>query len=95
MALKHALENGAFGALTRVMKQVWGLKVCLDVGHANIEGLEETKDPKLIYDACYLEKLKERIVQFHLHDNHGLCDEHLFPGEGTIDCKKDFCKQQR
>ncbi|MBU4200975.1 MAG: sugar phosphate isomerase/epimerase [Kiritimatiellae bacterium] len=87
-AVAIALENGSFSALAKVMKQVCGLKACVDVGHANIEGLEETKDPKLIYNACYLKKLKERIVQFHLHDNHGLCDEHLFPGEGTVDWKR-------
>ena len=25
------------------------------------------------------------IVQVHAHDNHGMKDEHLFPGDGAID----------
>jgi sugar phosphate isomerase/epimerase len=29
--------------------------------------------------------LGERICSVHTHDNHGLRDEHLWPGEGTID----------
>jgi sugar phosphate isomerase/epimerase len=29
--------------------------------------------------------LGPRIVQDHAHDNHGIKDEHLFPGDGTID----------
>jgi sugar phosphate isomerase/epimerase len=26
-----------------------------------------------------------RIVSTHVHDNHGLKDEHLWPGDGTIE----------
>jgi sugar phosphate isomerase/epimerase len=49
--------------------------VCLDMGHAHIaqtvgEGIAT---------------LGERIVSVHVHDNHGLKDEHLWPGDGTID----------
>ena len=29
--------------------------------------------------------LGSRIVQVHVHDNHGLKDEHLWPGDGSID----------
>jgi sugar phosphate isomerase/epimerase len=49
--------------------------VCLDLGHANITvGVPEA-----------IAALGARIVQVHAHDNHGLKDEHLFPGDGTID----------
>ncbi len=27
----------------------------------------------------------DRIASVHVHDNHGLRDEHLWPGDGTID----------
>ena len=27
--------------------------------------------------------LNNRIVSLHVHDNHGLKDEHLWPGDGT------------
>ncbi len=49
--------------------------VCLDVGHAHLEpGVEAA-----------IETLKPLIRSVHLHDNHGMKDEHLWPGEGTID----------
>ena len=51
------------------------LGVCLDVGHAHIgEGV-----------APALSTLRDRLRSSHLHDNHGDKDEHLWPGEGTID----------
>lgn len=50
--------------------------ICLDTGHLHLNGVS----------------LKEAITvsrpylrAFHLHDNNGKYDEHLFPGEGTID----------
>ena len=49
--------------------------VCLDLGHAHITvGVPEA-----------IATLGARIIQVHAHDNHGLKDEHLFPGDGTID----------
>jgi len=49
--------------------------VCLDLGHAHLTvGVPEA-----------IATLGPRIVQVHAHDNHGLKDEHLFPGDGTID----------
>jgi sugar phosphate isomerase/epimerase len=49
--------------------------VCLDLGHAHLTvGVTEA-----------IATLGPRIVQVHAHDNHGLKDEHLFPGDGTID----------
>jgi sugar phosphate isomerase/epimerase len=29
--------------------------------------------------------LGKRIAELHVHDNHGLKDQHLWPGDGTID----------
>lgn len=34
-----------------------------------------------------LEKMLPYVVNCHLHDNHGIWDEHLCPGLGTIDWK--------
>ncbi len=49
--------------------------ICLDLGHAHMgEGV-----------AAALETLADRIRTAHIHDNHGERDEHLWPGEGTID----------
>ena len=52
-----------------------GLGLTLDVGHANVNSQ--------IYD--FFERLPERIVHAHLHDNHGKTDEHLGLGDGNID----------
>ena len=49
--------------------------VCLDLGHAQIT----------VGVPAAIATLGDRIVQVHAHDNHGLKDEHLFPGDGTID----------
>ena len=49
--------------------------VCLDLGHANITvGVAEA-----------FAVLGDRIASMHVHDNHGTKDEHLWPGEGSID----------
>lgn len=49
--------------------------VCLDLGHAHITvGVHEA-----------ITALNQRIVSMHVHDNRGAKDEHLWPGDGTID----------
>ncbi len=49
--------------------------ICLDLGHAHLgDGI-----------APALETLKDRIRTAHIHDNRGERDEHLWPGDGTID----------
>ena len=49
--------------------------ICLDLGHAHITvGVAEA-----------IATLGKRIVSVHVHDNHGMKDEHLWPGDGTID----------
>jgi len=49
--------------------------VCLDLGHANVTvGVAEA-----------IATLGARIASVHVHDNHGMKDEHLWPGDGTID----------
>ena len=51
------------------------IDVCLDLGHAHIApGIAEA-----------IGILGNRIAELHVHDNHGLRDEHLWPGDGTID----------
>jgi sugar phosphate isomerase/epimerase len=51
--------------------------VCLDLGHANMTvGIPDA-----------ISTLRNRIVSLHVHDNHGSKDEHLWPGDGTIDWK--------
>ncbi len=54
--------------------------ICLDLGHAHLgDGV-----------APALEVLKDRIRTTHVHDNRGERDEHLWPGDGTIDFPPAF-----
>jgi sugar phosphate isomerase/epimerase len=70
---EHILEILRVGHFDRV-------GVCLDIGHAHLT------DPQnnVGVDAAF-ELLKPRIVQLHLHDNHGSKDDHVWPGSGNID----------
>ena len=47
----------------------------LDVGHANLNG-----DIGLL-----LSRHGRRLINTHLHDNHGDNDDHFAPGKGTVD----------
>jgi len=49
--------------------------VCLDVGHAHLGGGLPAA----------IAVLRDRIESVHIHDNHGNRDEHLWPGDGSID----------
>jgi sugar phosphate isomerase/epimerase len=51
------------------------LNYCFDIGHAHLTHRVEDQ----------FELMKDRIRSTHLHDNDGEEDQHLFPGEGTID----------
>lgn len=53
------------------------LRLCFDIGHAHLgDGV-----------LASLEPMREFLVTSHIHDNHGLKDEHLLPYEGAIDWK--------
>ncbi|HET6168679.1 MAG TPA: sugar phosphate isomerase/epimerase family protein [Terracidiphilus sp.] len=56
---------------------LYNVGVCLDLGHAHITvGIPEA-----------VSVLGQRIVSLHVHDNHGVKDEHLWPGGGSVDWK--------
>ncbi len=75
------------------------LGLCYDAGHANLMAKDrgvETANPvdawkrfgPIPYDPRILEKMLPAVTTCHLHDNNGLCDEHLLPGRGTIDWQR-------
>ena len=53
------------------------LGICLDIGHLTIFTKYPLKE--------WLDVLGPYIEELHLHDNHGVFDEHLVMGRGTID----------
>ncbi|MEE3343140.1 MAG: sugar phosphate isomerase/epimerase family protein [Bacilli bacterium] len=70
------------------------LKVCLDIGHAHANSIMPVEK--------WIETLGDRIVYYHLHNNHGKQnipkhdnDEHLGLNHGTIDIKNvlDFAEK--
>ena len=86
-----ALENGRLEFLRRAIDEVdmlstdGGLGICIDVGHANLS--------KYGYSVGrYLDEFSEKLVHLHLADNFGQKDDHLAPGEGTIDWKMVLSK---
>lgn len=85
-ALEHgvtvALENmppmwiTTYHTLESVVDAVEGteLRICLDVGHANIAG-----------ELGNIDSVVPLLANVHVHDNHGDKDRHLPIGEGDID----------
>ncbi len=57
-----------------------GLRVNFDIGHAHLA--DGPEDERI---ANSFEPLKNLIASAHIHDNHGVKDEHLPPYDGTID----------
>ena len=70
-------ELGSPSSLAQFIKDTHlrQLAFCFDIGHAHMEGGVEAG----------FQKMRDRIVTAHVHDNHGEKDEHLLPYEGTID----------
>ena len=56
------------------------LKFCFDSGHANAFTHNIENFP--------WEKYADKLVCVHLHDNNGLCDQHLVPFAGNIDWRR-------
>jgi sugar phosphate isomerase/epimerase len=55
--------------------ELGGAGICVDVGHAHIGG-----DVVEAIETC-----SGHILTTHLHDNRGKRDDHLLPGQGSID----------
>jgi len=77
-----ALEN-TWDDRPEIMLHLAGLlpgdavRFCLDTGHVNAFS-------RLGIDSWW-KMIGDRVVALHLHDNDGLSDDHLAPGEGTFD----------
>jgi sugar phosphate isomerase/epimerase len=60
---------------TLEMGHLTNVGICLDLGHAHMS--------QSVAEAIGI--FGERVGAVHVHDNHGMRDEHLWPGDGTID----------
>jgi sugar phosphate isomerase/epimerase len=61
--------------ILKIVKLIPGLKIVLDVGHANAAGLDPIK---------YFKKVRKYLAAVHVHDNKGSFDEHAPVGKGNI-----------
>lgn len=70
------LVGGSPAEFARVLEHVGtAARVCLDTGHTSL-GRQ--------WDA-FVDVAGARVVHVHAHDHHGRFDDHLPPGEGTLD----------
>ncbi len=77
IALENLGSTESFATIETVLSKYGPdyVGLCYDSGHGNISGggLEQ------------LDRLKERLISVHLHDNDGTGDQHNLPFSGTID----------
>ena len=75
--VRIALENGVFDAIDYWLAHYGPdfLGLCYDSGHGNLipDGLDR------------LERVKDRLLVVHLHDNDGASDQHNLMFSGTVD----------
>jgi len=87
VGLENSTKNRAMCIEPRdflnALNNIKGLKITLDVGHAN------TTD---INPIDYFKQFKDFIINIHIHDNDGSSDQHALIGEGNIDFK-NFLKE--
>lgn len=64
--------------LLKVVNSVKELGITFDIGHANAAGFDLIQ---------FFKKIKNFIINIHLHDNNGKSDEHIQIGKGNINFK--------
>ena len=75
-AIPVLCEPAEHQSFVRQLNSPW-VRICVDVGHSAITGYKPedvlaAMDPQL-------------LAALHIHDNNGVLDQHLLPGEGILD----------
>jgi sugar phosphate isomerase/epimerase len=75
-----------------VLKRLLGgsLGLCLDTGHVGILPRERQR-----LELEFFEQHLTCLYHCHIHDNHGVRDEHLALGDGTLDLSRCFSMLER
>jgi len=85
LAIENRLERGVYGYLPQdilaIIREInsENIGMCMDIGHAFINGLNLSDFYKVYKDYIYL---------IHAHDNDGIRDLHLPPFTGRIDWRR-------
>jgi sugar phosphate isomerase/epimerase len=92
LSVKMALEN-VFEEDPQILNRLLSaidsplLGYCLDAGHGRLFSKVPIED--------WIEVLGSRLLEIHLHDNHGQADDHLPLGHGEIDFPAIFSALKR
>jgi sugar phosphate isomerase/epimerase len=71
--------------LLLLTERIENLRVTLDIGHAYIMKNEcKCSNPELDIASEIKTLLRDVLIHIHIHDNMGIRDNHLVPGEGKI-----------
>jgi sugar phosphate isomerase/epimerase len=89
--VRMAVENAgsAYGPyatleeLPGLVERIENAGICLDIGHAHLVAKRFGRTDSWI--GKQVRKIGENIVHVHVHDNLGMRDDHLVPGDGEID----------
>jgi sugar phosphate isomerase/epimerase len=75
--VRIAPENGHFDTIEKALSlyDPGYVGLCYDSGHGNTDG----------HGLDHLDKIKDRLVSLHLHDNDGTADQHKLVFSGTVD----------
>lgn len=96
LGVKLAVETGMGAAdYPRTVNQIVelagyfeGLGVTIDVAHMFISAHEAgSRDPEGDIVGA-IDNIGDKLYDVHLHDNHGVTDEHLVPGKGSVDFER-------
>jgi len=84
IGIEHSPKGGGALCITeeellKVVNSVKDLKMVFDLGHANTTESGPIK---------YFKKVKNQVINIHIHDNNGEWDQHLLIGEGNINFKR-------
>jgi len=78
IAIENLCSIEAMTRVTHMLDQIDSPRLgwCFDSGHLNAQQAPEID---------WFARFGHRLMALHLHDNHGVNDEHLLPFDGTID----------
>lgn len=77
LAFENVFDNSP-NELLKLLKEFNSdnIGICFDIGHFNLFSTVGIKS--------WLESFGEKIIEIHLHDNHGISDDHIAIGDGNI-----------